>query len=322
MKERLIYANNGDGWGLELRQYWDREAHDATLRPVVIIPGYCMNTFILNFHPRGDSLVRYLTRQGFEVWTANLRGQGGSKRHAARRRFGFRELALVDIPAVLDTVLRRQRSSHDRVDAIGCSLGATYLYAYLAHHLDTHPFGSLVSLGGPLRWENTHPAVEIAFASPYIAGVVKVVGTRAAARRFLPLARKIPAVLSIYMNADRVDLDVADKLVQTIDDPIRYLNRQIAHWIRTRDLYVGGVNVTKAMKHVESPLLCVAANRDGVVPQDTVISATQAFGSDDVEVLRVGDRNNWFAHADLFVNDEAEERVFAPLGSWLTSRSR
>ena len=104
-----------------------------------------MNTFILNFHPRGDSMVRFLTRHGFEVWTANLRGQGGSQRHVRRRKFGFRELCLVDLPVVLDTVQRRNRSGNQKIDAIGCSLGATFLFAYLAHHLDTHPFGSLVN---------------------------------------------------------------------------------------------------------------------------------------------------------------------------------
>lgn len=317
MKERLIYANNNDGWGLELRQYWDPDTHDAGKRPLLMIPGYCMNTFILNFHPRGDSIVRYLTRQGFEVWTANLRGQGGSQRHVGSRKFGFREISLVDLPAVVETVVRRNRSGAEKLDAIGCSLGATYLFAYLAHHLDTHPIGALVSLGGPLRWEDPHPALELAFMSPAVVGAVKVIGTRAVAKRLLPALTKVPGVLSIYMNTEHIDLSAADKLVQTVDDPIPYLNKQIAHWVRTRDLYVGGVNVTKAMKHVHVPLLCVAANKDGIVPPQTAISAMSAFGTDDVETLRVGDRDNWFAHADLFVNDEAEERVFTPLASWL-----
>ena len=46
----------------------------------------------------------------------------------------------------------------------GCSLGATFLYAYLAHNLDSHPFGALVSLGDPLRWESTHPIDRFIFA--------------------------------------------------------------------------------------------------------------------------------------------------------------
>ena len=258
MKERLIYANNRDGWGLELKQYWDPEHRVPSRKPIVMIPGYCMNTFILNFHPEGESMVQFLTRHGFEVWTANLRGQGGSKRHGGRRKFGFRELSLIDIPIVFDTVLRRGLSEADRVDVIGCSLGATFLYAYLAHHLDDHVIGAFASLGGPLRWERAHPLLTVAFASAQIAGSVRVVGTRALARRALPIARKVPGVLSIYMNTEHIDLDHADELVKTVDDPVPYLNKQIAHWLSTRDLFVGGVNVTKAMKHVDMPLLCVA----------------------------------------------------------------
>lgn len=321
MKERLIYANNRDGWGLELKQYWDPEHHDASKKPVVMIPGYCMNTFILNFHPSGESIVQFLTRHGFEVWTANLRGQGDSKRHAGRRKFGFRELSLVDLPIVFDTVLRRGRSERDKLDVIGCSLGATFTYAYLAHHLDDHPIGALASLGGPLRWEKAHPLLTVAFASAQVAGMVKVFGTRAMAKRALPIAKKVPSVLSIYMNTDHIDLEHSDKLVQTVDDPVPYLNKQIAHWLRTKDLYVGGVNVTKAMKHIDIPLLAVAANRDGIVPPESAMSSVDWFGSDDIEILRVGDNDNWFAHADLFINDEADRRVFRPLVSWLDSKN-
>lgn len=321
MKERLIYANNDQGWALELRQYWDPETHDASRRPLVFIPGYCMNTFILNYHPRGDSLVRYLTREGFEVWTANLRGQGGARRQRVlAHKFGFGELALVDLPTVFNTVQRRRRSEPDRLDVVGCSLGATFLFAYLAHNLETHPFGSIVSLGGPLRWETVHPLVEVVFASPRLAGAVKIVGTRAVARQLLPVVKKVPSALALYMNADRIDLGTADQLVRTIDNPVPYLNQQIAHWVKQRDLVVRGVNVTEAMAELELPLLCVAANRDGIVPPENVASALDAFGTSDAEVLRVGDDDNWFAHADLFVNDEAEQRVFAPLATWLTSR--
>lgn len=320
MKEKVLYVNNRDGWALEIRRYVDEEAFDRSRRPIVMIPGYCMNTFILNFHPTGDSMVRYFTRRGFEVWTANLRGQGGSKRHAGNRRFGFRELALVDLPIVFDTVQRRTQSDSDTVDAIGCSLGATFLYAYLAHHLDTHPIGAFVSLGGPLRWEKAATLLQVAFASAQVAGWVRVAHTRAMARRALPIARRFPALLSMYMNTDYIDLDQADQLVKTVDDPIPYLNRQIAHWIRVKDLYVGGVNVTRAMQHVHVPYLAVAANKDGIVPPETAMSAVKCFGSDDIERLYVGDRDNWFAHADLFINDEAEQRVFEPLADWLVSK--
>ena len=321
MKDQVVFANNRDGWALELHHYHDPETLDPSRKPVLMVPGYCMNTFILNYHPGGDSMVRYLVRQGFEVWTANLRGQGGSRKNAGNRRFGFRELALIDIPVALETVQRRTLSESERVDVVGCSLGGTFLFAYLAHHLDTHPVGAMITLGGPLRWEKTHRLLQIAFASADLAGAVRVAHTRRMARFALPIARKVPALLSLYMNTDHIDLDHTDELVKTVDDPIPYLNRQIAHWISTQDLYVAGVNVTAAMRYVDVPLLAIAANRDGIVPPATAMSAVSRMGTADVERLLVGDDDNWFAHADLFINDEAEPRVFEPMAQWLLARN-
>ena len=71
MKDQVVFANNRDGWALELHHYHDPETLDPSRKPVLMVPGYCMNTFILNYHPGGDSMVRYLVRQGFEVF-ANL----------------------------------------------------------------------------------------------------------------------------------------------------------------------------------------------------------------------------------------------------------
>lgn len=321
MKERLHYEDNHQGWLLEIRQYWDPERLDRSRRPLLIIPGYCMNTFILNYHPSQRSMVAHLVDEGFEVFTANLRGQGGSRRLSGSRRFGFREVALVDIPTVMHFVQATALSEPARVDAIGCSLGATYLYAYLAHHPNEHVVGSLVGLGGPLRWESAHPLLPFIFASPRLAGMLPVIGTRKLAQTILPIARRIPKALDLYMNRQNIDLSQAGILTQTIDDPIPYLNRQIAHWVRHQDLHVAGVNVTEAMGSIETPTLCIAANSDGIVPPDTAFSILDAVGTDDVLALEAGDQEHWFAHADLFINDYAEREVFDPLATWLADKA-
>lgn len=317
MRERLHFEDNTQGWLLELRQYWSLEHLDPSQKPIVIIPGYCMNTFILNFHPTRDSMVRYLTSRGFEVWTANLRGQGGSRAEGGRRDFGFRELALVDLPVALTYALQHTRTNASVVHAVGASLGATFLYTYLAHNPDSHAVGSLVSIGGPLRWDKAHPLLKLAFQSPHLAGLVKVKGTRQAARAVLPVVRRIPKVLEIYMNANHIDLSKAHELVKTIDDPVPYLNRQIAHWVRDLDLKVAGKNITQGMRNIDVPTLCVVANADGIVPPAAVLSIRDAIGTSHVDVLDVGTNDNWFAHADLFINDHAPEEVFAPLSDWI-----
>ncbi len=317
MHTRRYWPKAGD-WTLDVRSYREPTRVDRALRPVLLIPGYCMNTTPLTFHPSGPSLIEFLTDQGFEVWTANLRGQGDSHSKLSAGSSGFRDLALVDLPSALSQVRAATESQQDRVDVIGCSLGGTYLYAYLAHHPETQDIGSVVGMGAPLLWPEPHALLRTLFASPAFAGRVRVSGTRRMASLALPLARRFPKLLSVYMNAEIVDLSGLDTLLATVEDPIPKLNGEIARWMKNQELVVSGVNVSEALRGVRRPYLCIAANRDGIVPLESAQSAVNAFAAS--ETLVVGDDETWFAHADLFVSRPAQERVFAPLARWLRRR--
>jgi len=318
---------NGNGWDLELRRYHRAGQAPRQPRPLLMVPGYAMNSYILGYHPTGRSMVGYLVDQGFEVWTTNLRGQGEAQRHAhAARRYGLAELALVDLPAAIAAVRARSAltpggalGSGD-VDLVGCSLGASLVYAYLAHHPQDHGVGAVIAIGGPLRWVSAHPALKLAFASPRLAGMVPIVGTRALARRLLPIVRHYPPLLSIYMNARRVDLSRPELLVNTVDDPVPWINRQVARWVRDQDLVVRGLNITTALAAVEVPILVVLANRDGIVPAATARSVRDVLRPGLVTVLEVGDPERWYAHADLFIGEQAEQAVFTPMAAWLEAQ--
>jgi alpha-beta hydrolase superfamily lysophospholipase len=310
----------GAGWVLDVRRHWSQAALDRTRRPVLLIPGYCMNTTPLGFHPGGPSMIELLAERGFEVWTANLRGQGDSYSVGGPRDAGFSEIVLEDLTLAIEHVRAHSEGRSDRVDLVGCSLGGTYVFAYMALKPQTHGVGSVVGIGAPLRWEEAHPLLRMAFAAPSLVKRVRVSGTRRVAGFALPLvARRAPRLLSIYMNADICDLSRADELVKTVEDPIPRLNGQIAHWMKQRDLVVEGVNVTEALRGVDRPLLCIVANRDGIVPLEAARSSLDVFRSG--ELLSVGDERTWFAHADLFISRYAQERVFEPLARWLLERT-
>ena len=315
MNVREHRPRTGDGWEIDVRQYWDDHRLDPGREPVVLVPGYGMNAFVLGFHPGGLSLVEFLVQAGFEVWTANLRGQGKSRGHRrGAGPIGFRELALTDVPTALDTVRARTLTTATTIHALGCSLGASILYIYLAHRAD-HGLASLVSIGGPLRWEDVHPLVKLVFKSPGLAGAIPIRGTRAGARLVLPVVKRMPGLLSIYMNASQVDLRAAGELVKTVENPSPRLNRQIARWVGAGDMTVAGLNITHGLRGRELPVLCVVANRDGIVPPAAVLSVRDSIPS--AEVLHVGDDAVWFAHADLFVSRTAQDAVFLPLSAWL-----
>lgn len=309
------------GWRLELRVWRDEATLVPGRRPLVLVPGYAMNGHVLAFHPGGPSLVEHLVREGFEVWVAHLRGQGASHPTGDVAPFGLAELALDDLPQVFSRVLDRSHTGADRLDPIGCSLGATLVYGYLAHHPTSHPFGGVVAIGGPLRWDAPHPLLALAFASPRLAGAVRFKGTRRLAQAALPLLVRVPSLLGLYMNASEVDLSAAGELVKTVEDPIPRINEEIATWVRDRDLWLRGVEVTSGLgraRDVEA--LCVLANRDGIVPPAAARSVVQALGAQRVEVLEVGDPVRWHAHADLFVGHDSRTRVFEPLSRWLRAR--
>src|SRR3989338_309562 len=71
---------NRDGWVLSLRKTVARRPRlhgdEAPRRPVLIVPGYGMNSFIFGFHPTGRSLEHHLAWRGFEVWSGDFRAQG------------------------------------------------------------------------------------------------------------------------------------------------------------------------------------------------------------------------------------------------------
>lgn len=316
---QLFYPQTHDGWRLELRRYLDPERHLQGRAPVLFIPGYGMNTYILAYHPDGVSMVGALVEAGYEVWTANLRGQGGASRaHGVSRGadVGLTQLALTDVPCARDFVL--SHSGADKIVFIGCSLGASILYAYLAHHPDDHRAAGMIAIGGPLRWLNPSALMRLLFKSPTLAGLVPFKGTRQAINVAMPLLRRAPGALSMYMNARQIDLRKSKLLTPTVDDPIPRLNRQIALWLRRQDLVVKGLNIPLALKRLGPlPMLCLLANRDGVVPPEAALSVLEVRPPAQVEVVIAGDEDTWFAHADLFIAPKAYEWVFAPMISWL-----
>ena len=316
--ERSHQVSTSDGWLLDVKQTFIPSRLDTTLRPLIIIPGYGMNTFIFGFHPRGTPMEQIFAEAGFEVWSANLRAQGGSTRLADAGRPSLRSCAEIDIPAVINAVLEATQTSAERADLIGCSLGGSFAYAHLALHRAEHRVGRLIAIGAPLRWDVIHPLFKLAFRSPTIAGMIRFSGTRRLAQVVFPILLKFPKLLSIYMNTEYVDLEHAQKFTNIVEDPQPRINKDIARWMRARDMTLRGVNITEALTHIDTPLLVVVANRDGIVPPAVALSVLPAWGGDDVHVLEVGDDKQWYAHADLFIGDDAPDHVFQPLINWLS----
>ena len=232
----------------------------------------------------------------------------------------MRAYADTDLPAAVLGALARTDTERERITLIGCSLGGTIAYAYLALR-PHHRCCGVISVGSPLRWNEVHPALGLAMRSPRLVGSLRVRGVRGLAKLAAPALAMVPMALNAYMNASHVDLSALPKLVRTIEDPDPRVNRDIAVWVNDKDLVLRGVNVTERLSAVDVPLLVVVSNRDGIVPDGAALSVLDAWGGTDVEMLRIGDDERWYAHADLFIGDHAPQDVFAPLAGWMDARA-
>ncbi|MBK7973634.1 MAG: hypothetical protein IPK07_10300 [Deltaproteobacteria bacterium] len=315
---RTDYVPNGAGWELKLKRVVSPEHLRPGLNPLAIIPGYGMNAFIFGYHPSGESMEEFFARRGFEVWSLFLRKQRGTRRRGGTTRFGMGEVAITDLRAAFDHIHSVTATGATRIDSIGCSLGGSYQYIH-ASLVPDNRMGAIVSIGSPLAWHDVHPLIKRLFGNPRIVGSVPFAFSSHLAELGFPLLKRVPSILKIYLHPEITDTSKISTLVKTIEDPIPQINREIAEWIRKRDLVLSGRNITRAMQHVKNPLLVVVANADGIVPEATVLSAFEASGAERKDVLRVGTDALRFAHADLFISRHSHELVFEPIAAWLES---
>lgn len=322
IEKQDLFVDNKDGWVIHLRRTALAEGPRRGIRPVLIVPGYGMNSFIFSFHPHGHSLESSLAAAGLEVWSVNMRGQTPAKALSRSSRApSLDAFVLTDISAAIDQVLARTRTGVDTLTLIGASLGGTLAYAHVVLKSD-HRVGAMVSIGSPLRWTEVHPALKVAFSSPQLVGALPIKGARRMAAAAVPFISKVPKLLDLYMNTSHVDLDHLSTLVQTVEDPHPAVNRAIAEWFKSQDLYIRGQNISCGLVGVDMPLLVIAANRDGICPLSSVYSVADFWGGSDVTLLERGFEDPWYAHADLFVGETAPDHVFAPLSEWLLDRGQ
>ena len=312
---------NHDGWNLQLRQARHRTRPNPALDPIAIIPGDGMNSFLFGFHPRGTSMELCLAEAGFEIWSLNLRAQGGSRATSPDAEPpSFAAFAGVDLPAAIAFITRNSASPGHPISLIGCSLGGTIGYTYLALHPQQSRVGALVTIGSPIHWDRPPLLFKLLGVRPDLIERLKLRGTRSIVRAALPLLERMPRLAHLYLNPAHVDLHALHELARTVENPQPRLNRELSEWLAAGTLTVRGRDIAEEVRKVTVPLLVTRANRDGIVPTDSVASVRSRWGGRADELV-VGTREDWYSHADLFIGNEAPAKVFAPIAAWLAERS-
>jgi len=306
-----------DGWRLCLH----RRAPALAGKPVVLLPGYGMNSFAFRYHTSGISFMETLATHGFDAWSVDFRGSSLSwHEHSCKHGgpVGLPEQAFIDLPTCLEHICAR--TGHERVHVIGCSLGGALAYAYAGEHRE-HRIDRLVTMGTPLQWGQPSVVRRIIDKLAWPVRKMPVRGTRPLARWLLPLgSRWAPKAISIYINPRLTDTSDVENLACTIENPHPAISDALLRWISNGDLILDGRNTTENMEHFERPLFVICGSGDLICPQDAAMAALE-HSRGETTFMCVDDPQGAVGHADLFISSIAPERVFSPVAEWLQGKS-
>lgn len=302
-----------DGWDLQLTRAV-LPSEPAPGPPVLFVPGYGMNSHIFHHHPSGPSFAAVLRSQGFDPWSVDLRGTSSSRPPTRRARVRMADQAFIDLPAVLDHLHRV--TGHERVHAIGCSLGGALLYAHTGR--DEHQVDRLVTMGSPLvMTADTFPLRALSRLGPVLSRL-PVKGSRRLAVAGLPLVAQLaPGALWFYMNPALIDLSRPEVLARTVEDPVPRISHQMSRWARYGSMMLDGYDVTQGLKGLDRPLMVVYAAEDGVCPPRAALTAVDATGG-PVTIRKVSHPDGPVRHADLFVARFVPTALFPDVGRFLS----
>ncbi len=301
-------------------------AHHGT--PVLLAHGTCVNRMNLSFD--GSDISRHLSRQGFDVWLTEYRGDRTSVPPDARTwrqgDWDADDIAGQDIPAVLAHV--REQTGHDQVYWLGHSLGGILGYIVAqGPHADS--IAGLVAVGAPGALYHPNDVAIFAARHSTLLPPATQLPTRPLTRALAPTLRTHPDAYLLHLIFN-VENNRPERLLEFaahgMENTAGGLTRQYAGWIRhgpltSRD---GSLDYSAGLPDIRAPALLIAGRVDHIVPAWTVRYAYDHIGSEDKTevILGVGWGTRYdYGHGDLMVGDRAAEEVFPIIVDWLATRA-
>jgi pimeloyl-ACP methyl ester carboxylesterase len=322
--EEVHLVRTRDGWRIALYRYPAASRRHPT--PVLLCHGLGANRFNFDLGP-DLSLARYLQREGFEVWSLDLRGRGRGGRPGGGRNRGrihpvFDDYVQEDARAALRYVLDRTGAS--QVHWIGHSMGGLVLYAVLQ--------------GEGASWI----ASGVAVGSP---GSFSHIGKRSPAKIAFGLLRRIPrlplsflasglapVIARIRLPGDSIFLNRSNVEVGAVERALCFLAADVSggeisqflDWVENgefRSLDTRHSYEPPALP-VRQPVLFLAGAKDRLAPPASVAAAYERIPSNR-KAFRVLGREQGqaedYGHGDLLIGKNVHREVFPLIRDWLAS---
>ena len=332
------WAYTEDGWKLGMRHIAP-EHPDPDKLPVVLCHGLGLNATFWTI--TDDHLPAQLAARGYEVFLVDLRGSGNSARVGpigkvnARLRETFLlewgeghwnvdEMALYDVPAVLDYVQRA--TGKDRVNWVGHSLGGMLLIPFLELSSHRDRIANFVGMGSTILLKDI-PQRDMLRANRGLRVLGRIASTGRLGR---PLTYKrfpgLERVDQFYYTAANVEKRTIDRFYgYTLEDPGRSALRQLDPYLEFGHFVSADRTIDFAARlgEVTVPTLLIGGEGDTMSDLPSTELMLAALSSPDKALMRFGKRDGHVAdygHCDLVWSRYAPREIFPPLIDWLDRR--
>lgn len=299
---------------------------------VLLLHGFGQNRY--SWHLKGRSFVNYLAMRGFDVYNADLRGVGRSRRLGSPLADTFDDYVDYDLPALLDLVTGTSR--HRQTFIVGHSLGGALCYAAASANRDK--IGGIITLGGLFDFTAGNRALHLATRAAQLAF------KRGVFERFpfdhLPLK---PIGLTILLNGGVFNSPVGlvspfkiampgsmegailrQRLTIGFDRVSFGLFEHMTRWGAEGrfDSYDGRRDYAREFAAYDGPLLVVSGDCDDLAGPDNCYPAFAGCGSPDKNYYEFSKRKHGtsFGHCDLIFGKRAPALIWPVLTKWMEER--
>lgn len=302
-----------------------RLASSTTTRgAVLLVHGFGQNRY--TWHTSRRSFVNFIASLGFDVFNADLRGHGRSRRFGAPRPRVLDEYIRHDIPVLVKEV--KAVSGHSKVFLIGHSMGGLINYSAASTTVRDSVCG-VVSIGAPYRFGEGSVVLRALGALTKAVGFTGVfngnpivplrfVGEHLRDRRALWDSRMLPMPIRAWLPGS-IERELLDEYLSrafdraSISTVLAIFRTSDESALRSAD---GMVNYGLAFEMLDRPLLVIAGTHDKLAPPASVRPAYELSKSSDKKY-----RAFPLGHIDLIVGKTAPTTVWPLIGDWLVARS-
>jgi pimeloyl-ACP methyl ester carboxylesterase len=323
-QDETFFFEAKDGWQISVHRY--RPVRQSGALPVILCHGLSSNRYVFDL-PGTASLAVFLKDQGFDVWSAELRGSGMS----ARPKVFFSDVPYDwefcdhlenDVPAIIDFVL--EKTGAPKVHWVGHSMGGMLIMAHLAANPSAR-VESVVTLGSPVDFSGMrNRSIDLLLEIRPLYAWLPISPLPFFGRVLLPISHSIGRRLLGLFHPPNILPEIARKVIALASELVT--SNKI--WL-TFGRYIemgkcapeNGRSYFDGLDRSPAPILFIAGSQDLMAPKaltPQVCSPEHPGGRR--ECMLVGKEagcSEDYGHMDLLVGKRSDKEVFPRIIGWI-----